>query len=249
MSYEAVEYTYQQILMDICRYVGHPVPADPAGSQDPAVIQMGAALNFALEHILTRRDWHALTKRATLAVVADSAGQEEKSFALPADFSHFVEQTQWSQGSSEPAGGPISTQAWQSYIVRNFSMQLTLYWQLRENLLWFLYPPHPTSVDFEYMYISKGQVIDADDAAKYKNRAAKNGDTFVLDGFLLSLLARYHYLSWKGFDTVAAESDFNQILESRTGTERASPVLSLVRRRSMPLIDPVHSVPDTGYGL
>jgi hypothetical protein len=209
---------------------------------------MGAAINFALEQILTFNEWQELTKRATISVVGASLGQSEKGFNLPEDFDRFIDQTQWSVGSVEPAGGPVSAQAWQAYVVRNFNMQLTLYWQRRQSQLWFLYPPFPVAVNFEYAYISKAQVVDADTATTFKNRASKNGDEFLLNGFMVTLLGRYNYLTWKGFDTAAADNDFSQIFEARTGSNKGSTVLSLCRRYNTPLISPIYSVPDTGFG-
>jgi hypothetical protein len=127
-------------------------------------------------------------------------------------------------------------------------MQLTLYWQRRQSQLWFLYPPHLTAVDFEYIYISKCQVVDADNPALFKDRASKNGDTFLLDSTMVRLLGRYHYLTWKGFDTAAADNDFTQIFEARTGSNKGATVLSLCRQYRVPLISPIYSVPDTGFG-
>lgn len=247
MPFEIADQTYGQAIIDISKYVGHSIPADAAGSTDPAHQQMGAAINFALEQLLTLHEWQQLIRRDSISIVADTPGQTEKGFDLPEDFDRFVDMTQWSAGSSEPAGGPVSSQAWQAHIVRNNTMQLTLYWQLREGQLWVLNPPD-VAVDFEFMYISKAQVVDEDDPAIFKNRASKNGDTFLLDSFMVTLLGRYHYLSWKGFDTAAADNDFTQIFEARVGANKGSATLSLVRNSRMPLISPIYSVPDTGFG-
>lgn len=247
MPYSLTEFTYSQIITDICRLVGHPIPADPAGSTDPAVLQMGAAVNFSLEKLLTYREWQELTKKATISVVATVPGETEREFELPEDFEKFVDQSQWASDSNLPAGGPLTNQQWMASIGRGVTLQLTIYWQMRNGHLYVLNPP-TTAVDFDYMYLSKAQVVDGDDDTLFKNRATKNSDTFKLDGYMISLLARYHYLEWKGFDASAAARDFLDIYESKGGSNKGAPVLSLNRSGRMAMISANHSVPDTGFG-
>jgi hypothetical protein len=241
-------FTYGTAIQEICRLVGHPIPTDAAGSTDQAVLQMGSAVNFAMKELLTMHEWEELTIKTTLAIVADSPGQKEKGFALPADFYRFVDQSQWSSGSLWPAGGPVDNQSWMAYQVQNYSPQMTLFWQLREGLLRVLNPPFPVSVNLEYMYLSSAQVIDQDDPATLKNFANKNGDIFKLDSFVIMLLGRARYLEWKGFDASAAVRDFLSIFNSRAGDDKGAPILSLSRGIGAPLINPITSLPQTGYG-
>lgn len=247
MSFHIVVPAYSDAIKQIARMVGHPIPADPAGSTDPAVLQMGAAINVCLTELLALHEWQDLTQRGTISVFQDSPEQKEKSFALPEDYYRLISQTEWGTSSMLPAYGPISNQAWISYVVRNYAMQLTLYWQIRNDRIWFLNPP-VVPVNFEFMYLSKAQVIDADDTTKLKNVAEKNGDKFLLDGFLITLFGRMKYLEWKGFDASAASRDFWTAYASRVGADKSAPVLSLNRRFGEPLIGH-HSLPDTGYGL
>lgn len=240
--------TYGAAIQQICKLVGHSIPADAAGSTDPAVQQMGAAINFALDELLTMHEWQDLTIKATLGILADGAGQQEKGFNLPTDFYRFIDQTQWGNQSMLPAGGPVSNQAWMSYTVQSYTPQLTFYWQMRGDQLWVLNPPFPTPVNFLYMYLSRAQVIDGDTPATTKNVATKNSDTFKLDSFLIMLLGRARYLEWKGFDASAAVRDFLAVFNSRAGADKGAPVLSLCRGVGFPLISPLYSLPNTGYG-
>jgi hypothetical protein len=246
MPIAITELTYGLAIQQICRLVGHPIPADPAGSTDAAVQQMGAAINFALSELLTMHEWQDLTVKATLPIVSDFAGQTEKGFDLPDDFYRFIDQTQWGSSSMLPAGGPVSNQSWMAYIIQSFSPQMTLFWQMRGDQLWILNPPD-VSVNFEYMYLSDAQVIDESDPTLFKNVAATNGDTFKLDSFIIMLLGRARYLEWKGFDASAAVRDFLAMFNSRVGQDGA-PILSLNRGTGLRLIDPWGSLPNTGYG-
>lgn len=240
--------TYGAAIKLITQMVGHPSPTDPAGSIDPAVQQMAAAINVALGELLTMHEWQDLQIRATLSVVQDAPGQKEKALDLPEDFYRFIDQTQWSTGSMLPAIGPVSAQAWQAFVVRNYLNPLSLSWQVREDKLWVLDPP-PVANTFSYMYLSRAQVIDADDPTLLKNVADKNGDRFKLDGFVIALFGRAKYMEWKGFDASAAMKDFLAVFNSRAGADKGAPVLSISRQFNYPFIDPRWSVPDTGYGV
>lgn len=239
--------TYGNAIAEIARLVGHPVPLDPVGSTDPAVLQMGAAVNVALTELLTLHEWQDLTLRMSISIVASAPGEKERAFDLPADYYRFIDQTQWSPQTMLPAMGPISPQAWMQYTVQNWTPQLTLFWQVRGDKLNVLNPPFPTPVDFQAFYISKAQVIDQDDPTLLKNRATKNGDTFMLDSFMIMQLGRARYLEWKGFDASAATRDFLVIYNSRAGADKGSSVLSLNRPAGFPLLSTLN-VPITGYG-
>lgn len=248
MPYQITNYTYGSAIRQICRLVGHPLPADPAGSADAAVLQMGAAVNLALSELLTLFEWQDLTKSGTISVVADSEGQAEKGFDLPEDFYRFIDQTQWGQSSRLPALGPVSPQTWMLYTVRDYAPLLQLTWQVREDQLYIMAPPYPDPVNFEFMYLSQAQVIDADDPTLLKNMADKNDDSFKLDSLLIMLLGRARYLEWKGFDASAATRDFLAAFNSRAGADKGAPILSLNRPAGLPLINAMTSLPDTGYG-
>lgn len=248
MPYTISTLTYGDVIKAIARMVGHPIPADPAGSTDSAVLQMGAAVNNGLLELLTMFDWQDLTVKTSLSVQASTPGEAERAYDLPTDFYKFIDQSQWDSSMQLPAAGPVSNQAWMVYSVRNVGTLLQLTWQLRQDQIVFMNPP-TDAVDFDYMYLSRGQVVDADNPTEYKDQATKNGDTFVLDTNLITLLGRAKYLEWKGFDSEAATRDFIIAYNSRVGVNRgSSPILSLSRGTGIPLLNPLFNVPDTGFG-
>lgn len=248
MPVQITTYNYGQAITQICKRVGHPVQPDPVGSTDPAVQQMGQAINTALEELLTMHEWQDLTIRTQIAVVGASAGLQEAAFTLPADFYRFIDQTQWGGQTLLPAPGPVSNQAWMQYTVRSYSPQMMLFWQIRGDRLNILNPPYPTAVDFDFMYLSNAQVIDQDDPTLFKNVADKNGDSFLLDSNMIMLLGRARYLEWKGFDASAATRDFLAVFNSRAGADKGAPILSLNQRLGLPLIQPMANTPDSGFG-
>lgn len=248
MPLQITEWTYGAAVSYIAKMVGHAAQvSDPAGSLDPAIQQMGTAVNHANGELLELKEWQDLTERGTIPIVADFAGQTEKGFQLPADFQRFIDQTQWGQSMFLPAPGPITLQGWMVALIQPLKPAGMIYWQIRQDKLFVLSPPFPTPTNFEFFYLSKGSVIDQDDPTVLKNIATKNGDKFKLDGYLVTLLGRVKYLEWKGFDSQAAMRDFQIGYESRAGADKAAAVLSLSRSPVVPLLS-VANLPISGYG-
>lgn len=248
MSFQLVnDSTLSAIVQNVAALVSYPVPTDPAGDTDPAVAQMVQAVNQAGLDMLALHDWQELTKAYSLSIVADSAGQKEKAFALPEDFYEFNDQTQWNSTMQWPAIGPLSTQQWQALLIRQTLPTLSFYWQVRGNSLYILSPPSSAQT-LTFYYQSVAWVTDGDNPTVYKNRATKNGDTILLDSLLVTQLARSKWLEMKGLDSSAAMRDFQVAFENRKGNEKGAPVLSMVRNGMAPLINTFRNLPDTGFG-
>jgi hypothetical protein len=239
--------TLSAIVQNVAQMVGYPSPADPAGSTDPAVVQMVQSVNLAGIDMLSLHDWQELTKSHNISISADSPGQQEKAFALPNDFYEFCDQTQWNSTNQWPAIGPISAQMWQALLVRTTLPTLSFYWQVRDNSIYILSPP-TSAQTLTFFYQSIAWVRDSDDVTLYKNRVTKNNDVVLLDPYLVTLLARVKWLEMKGFDSAAAMRDFQVGFENRKGNERGAPVLTMVRDYKFPYINPIANTPDTGYG-
>lgn len=234
------------IVQNMAAMVGYPVPNDPAGDSDPAVVQMVQAVNIAGTDLLSLYDWQELTKPFTISIVADAPGQTEKAFALPEDFYEFIDQTQWNATNQLPAIGPVSAQSWQALLIRTTLPTLSFYWQVRGNMLYVLAPPVGAQ-SLTFFYQSYAWVIDQDNPDLYKNRATKNGDTILLDSYLVTLLARVKWLEMKGFDSAAAMRDFQVNFENRKGNEKGAPVLSMARDFMYPYLS-ILNAPETNYG-
>jgi hypothetical protein len=248
MAFQIVnDSTLAAIVQNLAQMVSYETPSDPAGSQDTSVQQMVQAVNMAGLDLLSMYDWQELTKPYTMSIVADGPGQAQKAFPLPEDFYDWVDQTQWNSTNQWPAIGPISPQMWQQLIVRQVLPTLSFYWQVRGNSIYILSPP-TAAQDLTFYYQSYAWVRDQDNPDLYKNRATKNGDTILLDSYLVTLFARAKWLEMKGLDSSAAMRDFHLSLENRWGQEKGAPVLSMVRTYGFPYINVLTSVPDTGFG-
>jgi hypothetical protein len=139
-----------------------------------------------------------------------------------------------------PAVGPVAPQGWMTYMVFPISANFTLTWQVREGKIWFLNAPPAPGQKFRYMYLSRALVRDADNPDLYKNVASKNGDQFILDGTLMTLLTRMKWLEAKGFDSSAAVRDFMVAFDSRVGAQKGANILNMAGGR--------HDYPYIGIG-
>ena len=126
-----------------------------------------------------------------------------------------------------PAVGPVAPQGWMTYMVFPISANFTLTWQIRENQIWFLNAPPVPGQLFKFMYLSRALVRDADDPTLFKNVADKDGDTFQLDGVLMTLITRVKWLEAKGFDSSGAVRDFLLAFDSRVGAQKGANILNM----------------------
>lgn len=247
-TYSTANYlTLQSIIQSVGKMVGYPIPVDPAGSSDPAVAQMIEGLNMAGEDMLNLYGWQRLSKLWEISIQSEYEGQLERSFDLPGDFWQFEDQTQWNVNTRLPAIGPVSPQAWQQLRIRMPKVVLTFLWQIRDGKLWIQAPPdEPQTLSFYYQ--SNGWCVDADDPELYKNYANKNGDTILMDGYLMKLLTRVKWLEMKGFDSSGAMRDFQVNYENRKGNDKGAQVLNMAQGQAFPYLNVGINSPDTGYG-
>lgn len=228
------EQSLSNVIQTCCSLLSLPVPTDPAGSTDPNVMLMKTVLNLATLEMLNVYEWGMLTKRGEIDVftaVPPTSDATETAFPLPEDFYRFIDQTQWNGAMRFPAVGPVAPQGWMTYMVFPISANFTLTWQVRENQIWFLNAPPAPGQKFKFMYLSRALVKDADDPTLFKNQATKNGDLFMLDGVLMTLVTRIKWLEAKGFDSSAAVRDFLLAFDSRVGAQKGANILNMAGTR------------------
>jgi hypothetical protein len=238
------EQTLSNVIQTACKLLSLPVPNDAAGSEDPNVVLMRAVANMASLEMLNLYEWPTLTKMGSIDVFTaappSSSEATETAFDLPQDFYRFIDQTQWNGAMRFPAVGPVAPQGWMTYMVFPISANFTLTWQVREGKIYFLNAPPSPGQQFRFMYLSRALVIDADNSDLFKNVATKNGDKFVLDGILMTLMTRMKWLEAKGFDSSAAVRDFMTAFDSRVGAAKGANILNMAGGR--------HDYPYIGIG-
>ena len=187
MAFQIVnESTLSAIVQNVAGMVAYPVPADPAGSEDPAVQQMVQAANMAGNELLSMFEWQELVKNYQIPIQSDTNGQKEKGFALPDDLYRWIDQTNWNATTQFPSLGPVSAQMWQQLLIRTTLPTLSFYWQVRDNKIYVLAPPNSPQT-MNVFYVSAGWVRDQNDPTLFKNRMTQNGDVSLLDATVITL--------------------------------------------------------------
>jgi hypothetical protein len=245
MAYQITDTaTLQNVVNTCCVLLSLRKVPSATDSTDPSIALLVEQANLAAAELFTQYEWPELVKTAELQVLTTDPPNPgygtEKSYDLPADFFRFIDQTQWNASMRFPAVGPVAPQGWMTYLVFPISANFTLTWQVREGKIWFLNPPASPGQTFRYMYLSNATVRDADDLNLYKNVASKNGDTFLLDGLLITLLTRMKWLEAKGFDSSAAARDFATAWDGRVGAKKGANILNMAGQR--------HGYPYIGIG-
>ena len=246
--------TLKDVVTTVCTLMSQGAPASPVASADLLHKLMITRANLAAEEMSTQFEWPDLIREGSINVQTtdppDPGRASEKGFDLPQDFYRFVDQTQWNAAFRFPALGPVSPQGWMSYVTFPVSANFTLTWQRREGKVWFLNPPPPPGQDFVFMYVSKAFVRDQDDPGLFKNRATKDGDIFLIDDNLMTLLTHAKTLESKGFDSSAASRDFATAWDARCGATRGARVLDMAGGpASVPLIGVGNIPAGSLYGM
>jgi hypothetical protein len=244
--------TLQSVVDRCCVALSLAKESSAVGASDPAKTLLVQMANLASLELSTAYEWPDLIREGSITVQTASPPDPNLatavSFPLPLDFQRFVDQTQWNEAMRFPAMGPLSPQGWMGYLVFPISANFTLTWQVREGKIWFLNPPAPPGQVFRFMYMSSAIVRDAADPNLYKNVADKDGDVFLLDSLLITLLTRLKWLEAKGFDSSAAARDFATAWDSRAGAV-AAPILNMAGGSgSVPLLG-TRNFPDTNYAI
>ena len=65
--------TLAGMVQNLAQMVGFPKPADPAGSEDPAVQQMVAAVNMAGADMMNLYDWQQMIKTTEIPIIANGS--------------------------------------------------------------------------------------------------------------------------------------------------------------------------------
>lgn len=243
----APQTTYIEVVQLTLQSVGHPKPADVAGSLDEAVLRCGFYANQAGTELKDQHDWNELNKSAEISIFSDFVGQTEKAFDLPSDFDSFVDDTQWDRSTQLPAIGPVNPQDWQWLVVREAMITTRFMWRIRNKQLWIKSPPE-TATPFTFEYNSKNWCVDGLTAAS-KDLMSNNSDYHVYPWQLVVLLTRAKWLKTEGYDSTQAEADYTRSLEAETGANLGNTALSLVPGVGYPYLTPGRNLPDTGYGL
>lgn len=217
--------------------------ADPFDSTDQNIVLLCRLMKGLGQDLLRDFPWSHLQKTHTFSTSNGTA-----AYALPADYDRNIDLTYWNRTATLPLAGPVSGPSWQwlkahtstgtAYkIFRIFNDELNLH-------------PTPTATEtIAFEYISRYWVKETGQSAPNTEIADDGADTLYFDRRLLVAGLKLYFLRARGFDSSAAQLEYEDALARAQGKDGAAPVLNLNGFSVYPdrLLN-ASNFPDTGYG-
>jgi hypothetical protein len=235
-----------EIIQATTAQLGLPVPTVVATNpSDVTARQMLALLNFAGRRLIKPTStyrWQVLTKTWLLATTP-----VDTVYTMPDDWDSFEDLTGWNFSSRLPMLGPATDAQWQCLKARNLgSSTISVIYRSRGGNQLEIYNTFPTPQDLRIDYTSRAWVRSA--AAVDKDFIDADDDVVLYDPELMVTALKLRFMTAKGFDTTAAQSEYNEALEAAINADTDAPVLPLTLVDTYPLLSTQFNVPDTGYG-
>jgi hypothetical protein len=232
--------------------VGLTATADPFSSADPSFSQLVNLANECGEEFIAMYPWARFRARFEFTTAPGDTG----IYDLPADFSHFINQTGWQEagiGAAYPLLGPATAQWW-AFLRATELYNVTIYAWFRDfdNTLQ-LYPqPPPQGINIAFEYMSRAWAIEGDSDPDHPirtDRVDSSSDIVLFEPILFLKRLKLAFLQAKGFDTTKAQDEYNAVLDSWLEKQTTAPVLNLNGRgMGRRLLDAWVNVPETGFG-
>lgn len=216
--------------------------ADPFGSRDANILQLIRHLNACGRDLARDYSWTQLQRRHVFSTVA-----AQETYDLPADFLRLTDQTAWNQSSQLPLAGPLGPQAWSLLKAVGLGGPLELYSRFSGRTVSF--QPVPTVVEtIAFEYLTENWVAVPPALTTSLTKASAVGQQAWFDPRLLVCGTKLYFLRAKGFDSTAAQNDFDVRLSAARGGDGAAPVLSLSGRAARDRLLDARNAPATGFG-
>lgn len=215
--------------------------SDAYGSTDANITQLRTLLKSVGRSLVWRYAWFQQIKEHTFTTVEDEA-----LYDLPADFQSMVDVSGYNRTTNIRLH-PASIQQWAELESSESASTNALSFRLRngEIELW----PTPTTenetIAFEYR--SKYWVALAGTTTATLDAPTANDNVIIIDSHLITRALKLAFLKAKGFDTTAAQQDFDEAMNAAQGANGASPILSVTEKTGWLLS--IRNTPDTGFGF
>lgn len=216
---------------------------DPYTSQDINLVQLCRLLKSLGQDLVRDYQWTTLQRQHSLTTVAN-----QDAYQLPNDYQRFVDQTGWNRTQRMPLLGPLSAQGWQLLQVLTSAGVVDLMYRIVGGQM-VLYPSANAGDTITYEYITRHWVSPEGETEPTSEEPTSGAQVLWFDRRLLVCGVKLRWLRAKGFDSTAAQDDYDKALARAQGGDGAAPVLSLNRRpcAANRMLD-CANVPDTGFG-
>lgn len=234
------------ILNRVAAEVGLTTDPNPFDSSLDVFVQMRYLLQTAGEELALAYPWEFLNETHQITTVAAT---DTGDYDLPSDWHYMIPQTGWERANNVPLGGPLTAQDW-TYLLGRDLASTTIYASFRLKQGKFSIfpqpPPDALNINFEYQ---RRTWIEGSPAGTYIADFDAGSNTVLFDRTLITRALKMKWLGSKGFDTTAAQEDFNQTFSFITGKDQSGDILNSGGRSSgIPYLNARYNTPDTGYG-
>jgi hypothetical protein len=239
--------TALEVVQSVLGQLALPVPqAAITAVGDETAQQMLRLLTWAGRRLVkpTRMHrWQQLMRTWQLTTVPNTT-----TYALPVDWDSFADLTGWNFTSRLPMLGPANGPQWQCLKARNLGgSTISMVYRTRAGLFEIFNSPSQPQ-DLRIDYSSRGWVQDAASPTEFRDYIDSDDDRVLYDSELITARVKLLFLLAKGFDTTAAQSEYDDAEEAAICADADAPVLTVGRGDTYPLISTQFNVPDTGYG-
>lgn len=215
-----------------------------ASTNDPNILLLTSLLTSAGKDIIREHNWSQ-----SLLLKTFTTGAGTSTYDPPADFIRMVNQTGWNRTSRFPLGGPLSPQEWEFITATGNGITTRLLFRFRNRKMEFVNGAStPGSQTVAYWYMSSYWVQATGETAGNKAKPTAATDTILFDSHLMVQALKLKYREEKGFDTTAAQRNYDRALAAVMRDDQPAPVLSLNGGDSSERMLDGCNLPDTGYG-
>lgn len=239
-------WTALQILSQVAGEIGLPRPVTIVGVDNVQSVQLLSLLNSAGNELFLYYNWEQLVREWLITTTAAT------DYPVPADLSHFTDQTQWDRSNHWPLMGPKSPQEWAWLKGSLVSTQPRLRYRIaNDNLKIFPAPTVGLSLAMEYVstdWVQSTSVAADPVYGANTSLVTLDADIVYYNPWLIIKFIKYKFYELKGLATNGVQADFVRIFESLTGKDTGAEILSLAPCRTEFLID-ARSIPDGNWGM
>lgn len=170
-------------------------------------------------------------------------------YALPSDFSNLIDQTGWNRTNRLPVGGPLDGQMWQYMAGRQQGVVFNVFFRPIAGLMR-LYPyiDTPGGYEIRFEYVSSSWVSATGGTVPTTDAPTANSDIIYFTPLLMIRKLKLDWLRAKGFDTTAAERQYDDMLEASMNSDISAGVLNLRGRGPFDPLIGIQNIPPTGFG-
>ena len=196
--------------------------------------------------LMRAHPWVILVKEHTFSTVAST-----EDYALPSDFDRMESHTAWDRTNFTQMVGGRSPQEWQFIKSSVLAQSVGIHKRFRIKPVTaakrFFIDPIPDAVEtLVFEYTSENWAKSS--SGTEQNKWLADTDVGILEEYLMELGTLWRVLKRLGMAFADELAEYNSEVEKAWARDRVPPTLNMTNIPDPVLIDPIHNIPDTGFG-